>query len=143
MGLEKHLAHSYSFKPPNYIGIREYFFTTKNGEEYSVQFVKKEKKGHCFLIDFSLTDSDKDEYFTTNSDDIFRKMATLIAIMLDFVAKNPHCTCIEFVPINEDEKSSNRRKKLFSRYAHIFSSISGWSYSIHEDTFTLQKPKEK
>lgn len=137
------LTNAYTYRPPNYIGIREYRFTTLAGEEYSVQFVKKEKQVNSFLVDFSLTDSEKDEYFTTNSGDVYRKMATLVAIILDFLEKNTLCESIEFVPVKEDAESTNRRQLLFTRYARIFGLISGWKYHIQQDTFVLQSPKKK
>lgn len=137
------LKSGYAFKKPNYIGLREYLFKTKTGEDFSVQFVRKQNNLSAFLIDFSIKNEELDEYQTINSDDIFRKMSTIVNIMLDFIENNPHCTILEFVPVEENDHKTNRRQKLFTRYAAIFCQLTGWKYTIQGNTFIIRQPKNK
>lgn len=133
----------YPFQRPAFIGIREYRFVNSLGDEYSVQFVQKNNQITSYIVDLSLKSQDQDEYHTMNTGDVYKVMATVIAILLDFISQTPHCKSIEFVPVSENEHQSNRRSVLFLRYVQSFKALTGWDYKINDGLFTLTRPKTK
>ncbi|WP_343606977.1 hypothetical protein [Fluviicola sp.] len=137
------LADPYPFLKPAFIGIREYSFTNSLGDEYSVQFVQKNKQRTDYIVDLSLKNQDQDEYQTMNTGDVYKVMATVVYIVLDFIQQTPYCKNIEFTPVSENDHQSNRRAILFQRYVHFFTSITGWDYRIKDGVFTLTRPKTK
>jgi hypothetical protein len=139
----KSFATPYSFQRPAFIGIREYCFTNSLGDEYSVQFVQKNHQITNYIVDLSLRSEDKDEYQTMNTGDVYRVMATVIAILIDFIEHTTYCQTIEFVPISENDQEPNRRSILFLRYVQFFKKLTGWNYSVTDGVFTLTRPNTK
>ncbi|HRP52458.1 MAG TPA: hypothetical protein PLI97_03005 [Fluviicola sp.] len=139
MNTEHLLAEAYNYSIPLYKGIREYHFNSTSGNLYSVQFVQVKNNTSHFIVDLCLRDLEEDEYKTTNSDNIYRKMATLIAILLHFIQNNELCEAIEFTPVEEENKAVNRRLIVFRRYSQLFCKISGWHFQIIQGTFILSK----
>jgi len=136
-------ATPYPFQRPAFIGIREYSFTNSHGDAYSVQFVQKNNHIMNYIVDLSLKSHDQDEYQTMNTGDVYRVMATVVSILLDFIEQTPYCQSIEFVPVSENDQSSNRRSILFLRYVQLFKTLTGWDYKINDGVFTLSRPKTK
>lgn len=136
---KRNLAEPFVFHRPAYIGTRQYTFENEEGQEYCVQFVQKKTQFNAYIVDLSIRDMDLDEYFTTNFGDVFRVMATVVEILIDFIEHAPHATSIEFVPVNESDQEHNRRLIVFERYAKIFREITHWKYKIDNTTFTLYK----
>lgn len=136
-------ATPYAFQRPAFIGIREYRFVNSLGDEYSVQFVQKNNQITNYIVDLSLKSQDQDEYQTMNTGDVYKVMATVVSILLDFIAQTPHCKSIEFVPVSENDHQSNRRSVLFRRYVQLFKTVTGWDYQINDGLFTLTRPKTK
>ena len=137
------LATPYPFQRPAFIGIREYSFVNSHGDKYSVQFVQKNNHIMNYIVDLSLKSYDQDEYQTMNTGDVYKVMATVISILLDFITQTPYCQSIEFVPVSENDQSSNRRSVLFLRYVQLFKTLPAWDYKINEGVFTLTRPKTK
>lgn len=136
-------ATPYPFQRPAFIGIREYSFINSHGDEYSVQFVQKNNYIMNYIVDLSLKSHDQDEYQTMNTGDVYRVMATVVSILLDFIEQTPYCQSIEFIPVSENHQLSNRRSTLFRRYVKLFKTLTGWDYKINEGVFTLSRPKTK
>lgn len=136
-------ATPYPFQRPAFIGIREYSFVNLLGDEYSVQFVQKNSNIMNYIVDLSLKSHDRDEYQTTNTGDVYRVMATVVSILLDFIEQTPYCQSIEFVPVSENDQLFNRRSVLFLRYVQLFKTLTGWDYKINDGLFTLTRPKTK
>lgn len=136
-------ATPYPFQRPAFIGIREYSFVNLLGDEYSVQFVQKNSHIMNYIVDLSLKSHDRDEYQTMNTGDVYRVMATVVAILLDFIEQTPYCQSIEFVPVSENDQLFNRRSVLFLRYVQLFKTLTGWDYKINDGLFTLTRPKTK
>lgn len=136
-------ATSYPFQRPAFIGIREYSFVNLLGDEYSVQFVQKNSNIMNYIVDLSLKSHDRDEYQTMNTGDVYRVMATVVSILLDFIEQTPYCQSIEFVPVSENDQLFNRRSVLFLRYVQLFKTLTGWDYKINDGLFTLTRPKTK
>ncbi len=136
-------ASSYSFSRPAFIGIREYSFVNSLGDEYSVQFVQKNSQIMSYIVDLSLKNHDQDEYETMNTGDVYKIMATVVSILLDFISQTPYCQTIEFVPVSENDRLSNRRSILFLRYVQFFKTLTSWDYKINDGVFTLTRPKTK
>ncbi|MGV3610090.1 MAG: hypothetical protein ACO1N0_04010 [Fluviicola sp.] len=137
------LAAPYPFQRPAFIGIREYLFTNSHGDEYSVQFVQKNNHIMNYIVDLSLKNHDQDEYQTMNTGDVYKVMATVVSILLDFIEQTHYCQSIEFVPVSENHQLSNRRSVLFLRYVQLFKTLTGWDYKINDGVFTLSRPKTK
>ena len=135
------LAKAYKFSPPAFIGMRQYSFKNTSDDLYCVQFVQKKNNHAEYIVDLSIDDSDFDEYLTTNFGDIFRVMATVVHILIDFIEKTNYLKSIEFVPIEEKNKKVNRRLIVFERYAKIFCATTGWHYTINAGMITLLKNK--
>ncbi|WP_300356878.1 hypothetical protein [Fluviicola sp.] len=138
-------ATPYPFQRPAFIGIREYSFVNSHGDKYSVQFVQKNNHIMNYIVDLSLKnyDQDQDEYQTMNTGDVYKVMATVISVLLDFITQTPYCQSIEFVPVSENHQLSNRRSILFLRYVQLFKTLTGWDYKINKGVFTLTRPKTK
>lgn len=136
-------ATPYPFQRPAFIGIREYVFTNSHGDQYSMQFVQKNNNVLNYIVDLSLKSYDQDEYQTMNTGDVYKVMATVVSILLDFIEQTPYCQSIEFVPVSENHELSNRRSVLFLRYVKLFKTLTGWNYSINNGVFTLSRPKTK
>ena len=136
-------ATPYPFQRPAFIGIREYNFINSHGDEYSVQFVQKNNHIMNYIVDLSIKSHDQDEYQTMNTGDVYRVMATVVSILLDFIEQTPYCQSIEFVPVSENHQLSNRRSILFLRYVQLFKTLTGWDYKINDGVFTLSRPKTK
>ena len=136
-------AAPYPFQRPAFIGIREYSFINSHGDEYSVQFVQKNSHIMNYIVDLSLKNYDQDEYQTMNTGDVYKVMATVVSILLDFIEQTPYCQSIEFVPVSENHQLSNRRSILFRRYVQLFKTLTGWDYKINDGVFTLSRPKTK
>ncbi|MDF3027789.1 MAG: hypothetical protein K0S23_2096 [Fluviicola sp.] len=98
-----------------------------------------------YIVDLSLKnyDQDQDEYQTMNTGDVYKVMATVISVLLDFITQTPYCQSIEFVPVSENHQLSNRRSILFLRYVQLFKTLTGWDYKINKGVFTLTRPKTK
>lgn len=137
------LADPYPFQKPAFICIREYSFTNSLGDEYSVQFVQKDKQRTDYIVDLSLKNQDQDEYETMNTGDVYKVMATVVCIVLDFIQQTPYCRNIEFTPVSENDRLANRRSVLFQRYVRFFKIMTGWDYRIKDGVFTLTRPKTK
>lgn len=137
------LAAPYPFQRPAFIGIREYSFINSHGDAYSVQFVQKNNQITNYIVDLSLKNHDQDEYQTMNTGDVYRVMATVVSILIDFIEQTPYCQSIEFVPVSENHQLSNRRSALFLRYVQLFKVLTGWDYKINAGVFTLSRPKTK
>lgn len=136
-------ATPYPFQRPAFIGIREYSFVNSHGDNYSVQFVQKNNRITNYIVDLSIKNQDQDEYQTMNTGDVYRVMATVVSIILDFIEQTPYCQSIEFVPVSENDHLSNRRSTLFLRYVQLFKTLTGWDYKINNGVFTLSRPKTK
>lgn len=136
-------ATPYPFQRPAFIGVREYSFINSLGDKYSVQFVQKNNHLTDYIVDLSLKNQDQDEYQTMNTGDVYKIMATVISIFMDFIRQTPFCQRIEFVPVSENDQLSNRRSILFLRYVQFFKTLSGWDYQIKDGVFILTRPKTK
>jgi hypothetical protein len=136
-------AAPYPFQRPAFIGIREYSFVNSHGDEYSVQFVQKNSQIMSYIVDLSLKSHDQDEYQTMNTGDVYKVMATVVSILLDFITQTPYCQSIEFVPVSENDHLSNRRSVLFLRYVQLFKALTSWDYKINNGVFVLTRPKTK
>ncbi|AEA42712.1 hypothetical protein [Fluviicola taffensis] len=139
----KTFATPYPFQRPAFIGIREYSFTNSLGDEYSVQFVQKNNQITNYIVDLSLRSEDRDEYQTMNTGDVYKVMATVIDILIDFIEHTTYCQSIEFVPVSESNHLSNRRSVLFLRYVQFFKKLTGWNYTVIDGVFTLTRPNTK
>uniref|UniRef100_UPI0026063679 DUF6934 family protein n=1 Tax=Fluviicola sp. TaxID=1917219 RepID=UPI0026063679 len=82
-------ATPYPFQRPAFIGVREYSFINSLGDKYSVQFVQKNNRLTDYIVDLSLKNQDQDEYQTMNNGDVYKIMATVISIFLDFIQQTP------------------------------------------------------
>lgn len=128
----------YPFEAPAYQSIRYYRFFTENGAEYNVQFARDQHLVPKVYIDLSLK-NEEDEYATVKNGDPYKIMATVLAILQDYLAQNNMIRCVIFTAVDEEDHEENRRLLLFERFCKQFRSMDGWNYQIENATITLTK----
>lgn len=89
-------------------------------------------------MDLSLK-NEEDEYATVKNGDPYKIMATVLAILQDYLAQNTMIRCIIFTAVDEEDHEENRRLLLFERFCKQFRSLDGWNYQIENATITLTK----
>jgi hypothetical protein len=128
----------YPFEAPAYQSIRYYRFFTENGTEYNVQFARDQHLVSKVYMDLSLK-NEEDEYATVKNGDPYKIMATVLAILQDYLAQNNMIRCVIFTAVDEEDHEENRRLLLFERFCKQFRSMDGWNYQIENATITLTK----
>ena len=126
----------YTFEAPAYQSIRYYRFFTENGTEYNVQFARDQQVVTKVYMDLSLK-NEEDEYATLKNGDPYKIMATVLAILQDYLAQNNMISCVVFTAVDEEDHEENRRLLLFERFCKQFRSMDGWNYHIKNATITL------
>ncbi|MGD1845340.1 MAG: hypothetical protein ACFB10_08105 [Salibacteraceae bacterium] len=112
----------YPFKVPSIPSAGVYYFETQDKVLYEVRFGRKRGNLLAATIVFGVLNEEYDgeEYVMTQRFDVFRVMATLQAIVMDFRDKNPNVRSFEFTGeprAGEALNQPTKRIRVFKRFA--------------------------
>jgi hypothetical protein len=120
-----------------------YLFTTDGGVDYEVRFGRKQNNILHATVVFGVTNDEYEgeEYVETNKGELYRVMATVVAVVKIFLKEHPNLKCLEFTGVtkkNESDKKSGTRIKLYYRYLpQIFDNT--WIIKAEENTIVVNK----
>jgi hypothetical protein len=118
--LQKNLE-PYQIIPPVIKSGTVYSFTTDSNVNYEVRFGRKQNNILNATIVFGVTNEEYDgeEYTVTNKGEVYKVMATIVAIVRKYREEHPNINLFEYTgEQSEKEKTKNRnvRLALYSRY---------------------------
>lgn len=128
----------YLFEKPAYSSLRNYSFQDKFGTRYSVQFVNHSHSSQHVFVDFSVLDYD-DAYATTNRGDVFGVLATVVAIIKDYLDAHPHIIELSANALAELDGKANRRKLLYERMVKREDYFKSWKFTQNDDSLHLKR----
>lgn len=123
----KTMENLYQFEAPVLKQYGEYTFETKCGHLYEVRFVRKKDDIFHVTVAFGIEDQEvSDCYTTTNEGEPFKIISTVVAIINDYISKNPNLKKIDFTGIDdvthkESETKETIRTRWYKRYQCFFS----------------------
>jgi len=138
------LLHSKPFDiiPPAIKSGDTYFFTTDSGLEYEVRFGRHEDIGIRFVNFGIINDDVEDEYMVTNKGEIYRVMATIVAIILLYDKQTIYVTDYEFIgeyKSDSKEVETSIRTKLYYRIADRILDKSKWKIFLDGNKLVVRK----
>lgn len=115
------LLPSYKIIPPPIESGSTYYFTTESGIDYEVRFGRKQNNILNTSIVFGVINEEfeGEEYSITNRFEVYRVMATLVAIIRQYMKLHPKINCYEFSgePTKKElDKEGRVRLALYNRY---------------------------
>ena len=122
-----------------------YSFITDSGVNYEVRFGRKQNNILNATIVFGVTNEEYDgeEYSITNKGEVYRVMATIVAVVRKYKEEHPNINLFEYTgEQSEIEKSKNRnvRLALYNRYIkRVFDS--SWRVESKENKVIIRKVK--
>ena len=135
----------YHIIPPVIKSGTVYSFTTSSGVNYEVRFGRKQNNILNATIVFGVTNEEYDgeEYSITNKGEVYRVMATIVAIVRKYKEEHPNINLFEYTgEQSEKEKSKNRnvRLALYNRYIRrVFDNK--WAVETKENKVIIKKIK--
>ncbi|MBL4592907.1 MAG: hypothetical protein JKX68_03715 [Flavobacteriales bacterium] len=135
----------YHIIPPVIKSGTVYSFTTSSGVNYEVRFGRKQNNILNATIVFEVTNEEYDgeEYSITNKGEVYRVMATIVAIVRKYKEEHPNINLFEYTgEQSEKEKSKNRnvRLALYNRYIRrVFDNK--WAVENKENKVIIKKIK--
>ncbi len=107
--------------PPAIVSGSVYLFTTDSGLEYEVRFARKKDNLLHTTVAFGVLNDEfgGEEYSVTNRGEVYRVMATIVAIVRTYMAEHPNLRLVEFTgepTENELANSTTKRLSLYNRY---------------------------
>ena len=107
--------------PPAIASGSIYLFTTDSGLEYEVRFARKKDNLLHTTVAFGVLNDEfgGEEYSVTNRGEVYRVMATIVAIVRTYMAEHPNLRLVEFTgepTENELADSTTKRLSLYNRY---------------------------
>ena len=122
-----------------------YSFITDSGVNYEVRFGRKQNNILNATIVFGVTNEEYDgeEYSITNKGEVYKVMATIVAIVRKYKEEHPNINLFEYTgEQSEKEKSKNRnvRLALYNRYIRrVFDNK--WVVDNKENKVIIKKVK--
>jgi len=138
------LQASYKIIPPPIESGSTYYFETDHGMNYEVRFGRKQNNILNTSIVFGVINDEfeGEEYSQTNKFEMFRVMATIVAILRRYMKLHPKINSYEFTgePTKKEmDKEGRIRLMFYNRYlSHVFDD--SWEI-IKESNRTLVKKK--
>jgi len=117
----KILIEPFKIIPPAIVSGSVYLFTTDSGLEYEVRFARKKDNLLHTTVAFGVLNDEfgGEEYSVTNRGEVYRVMATIVAIVRTYMAEHPNLRLVEFTgepTENELADSTTKRLSLYNRY---------------------------
>jgi hypothetical protein len=117
----KILIEPFKIIPPAIVSGSVYLFTTDSGLEYEVRFARKKDNLLHTTVAFGVLNDEfgGEEYSVTNRGEVYRVMATIVAIVRTYMAEHPNLRLVEFTgepTENELANSTTKRLSLYNRY---------------------------
>jgi len=111
----------YQIIPPAIKSGTVYSFTSDSGVNYEVRFGRKQNNILNATIVFGVTNEEYDgeEYSVTNKGEVYKVMATIVAVIRLYRKEHPNINLFEYTgeqSEKEKEKNRNVRLALYSRY---------------------------
>ncbi|MDB4534635.1 hypothetical protein N9242_07175 [Vicingaceae bacterium] len=135
----------YQIIPPVIKSGTVYSFNTGSGVNYEVRFGRKQNNILNATIVFGVTNEEYDgeEYSVTNKGEVYKVMATIVAVVRKYREEHPNINLFEYTGEQSDiEKAKNRnvRLALYSRYIRkVFDEK--WIVSNEENKVVIKKVK--
>lgn len=115
------MPEPYAYRAPAIPSAGVYYFETQQDIQYEVRFGRKRDNLLAATIVFGVINEEYEgeEYILTNQNDVFKVMATIQAIVLDFRENNPNVRSFEFTGeprAGETLSEPTKRIRVFHRF---------------------------
>lgn len=125
----------YDIIPPQIPSAGVYHFDTDSGLEYEVRFARKKDNLLNTTVAFGVLNDEYEgeEYIETNRGEVFRVMATIVAVVRMYLVQHPNVRVVEFTgepTEDENENETNQRVRLYQRYLPQIFTEGSWEFNL-------------
>lgn len=139
----------YPFTPPAIPHSGVYYFQTGSGVQYEVRFGRKQGDLLSVNLVFGVLNEEYngEEYVLTNKGEFYSVMATIDAIVKDFLAQNPNVHTVEFAgepkTAEKNHTGMTKRTRIYLRHAQRTFQPPLWKMATEGNKVTIEKQRQQ
>lgn len=127
------ILEPYKIIPPAIASGGTYLFNTDSGLEYEVRFARKKDNILHATVAFGVLNEEfgGEEYSVTNRGEVFKVMATLVAIVQKYLKEHPNLHTVEFTGEPKEDENSEMPTQRLLLYKRYLKTIFGDNWTFH------------